>query len=49
MSDFWAMGGYAAYIWPAYAVSFIGLMGMIVVTWRSYRAAQAKLAALEKP
>jgi heme exporter protein D len=25
MNDFFAMGGYAAYVWPAYAVFFIVL------------------------
>lgn len=27
MSAFFAMGGYAAYVWPAYAVFFIVLIG----------------------
>lgn len=26
MSEFWSMGGYAAYVWPAYAVFFIMLL-----------------------
>jgi heme exporter protein D len=25
MNDFFAMGGYAAYVWPAYAVFFVVL------------------------
>ncbi len=26
MSEFWAMGGYAAYVWPAYTVFFVMLL-----------------------
>lgn len=47
MSDFFAMGGYAAYVWPAYAATFIGLGGAIAFTWRAWRKAQKQLAALE--
>ncbi|MBL6853298.1 MAG: heme exporter protein CcmD [Alphaproteobacteria bacterium] len=49
MSDFLAMGGYAAYIWPAYGVSVLLLGGAVVLTVRAYRNARAQLAALEKP
>jgi heme exporter protein D len=49
MSDFFAMGGYAVYIWPAYAASLVGLGGAIIFTWRAYRLAARRLAALEKP
>jgi heme exporter protein D len=47
MSDFFAMGGYAAFVWPAYAITLVGLGGAIVLTWRAYRAAERSLAALE--
>ena len=30
MSSFFAMGGYAAYIWPAYAVFFIVLIADVI-------------------
>jgi heme exporter protein D len=30
VSDFFAMGGYAAYVWPAYAVFFL-LLGVEVL------------------
>ena len=49
MSAFFAMGGYGAYIWPAYGVSVLLLGGAIVMTWRAYTKARAQLAALEKP
>jgi heme exporter protein D len=43
------MGGYAAFVWPAYGVSVIGLTTAIVLTWRAYARAKARLAQLEKP
>ncbi len=49
MSGFLAMGGYAAYVWPAYAVTAILLVGAAVATWRAYGRAKRRLAALEKP
>jgi heme exporter protein D len=49
MSAFFAMGGYGAYIWPAYGVSVLLLGAAIVMTWRAYAKARAQLAALEKP
>lgn len=38
---------YGAYIWPAYGLSVLVLGGMIVWTLSQWRAAKAKLAALE--
>jgi heme exporter protein CcmD len=35
MSGFFAMGGYAAFVWPAYAAA-LGAVG--VFTWRSLAA-----------
>jgi len=47
MSNFWAMGGYAAYVWPAYGISLFGIVGAAWLTLRSYLRAKATLAALE--
>jgi heme exporter protein D len=49
MSVLLSMGGYAAFVWPAYGVSVLGLGAAIVLTLRSYARAKARLAALEKP
>lgn len=46
--SFWAMGGYAAFIWPAYGVSALGLIGAVVWTLKAYGAAKARLKALEE-
>ncbi|MHC1479876.1 heme exporter protein CcmD [Frateuria aurantia] len=38
MSHFFAMGGYAAYVWPAYAVFFIVLLAdTLAAQWRRRR------------
>jgi heme exporter protein D len=47
MSGFFAMGGYAAFIWPAYGVSALALVAMVWQSWSAWRAAQKKLRALE--
>ncbi len=46
-SDFWAMGGYAAFVWPAYAVTVLALAALLVTALRSLRHAERALAALD--
>jgi heme exporter protein D len=46
--SFWAMGGYAAFVWPAYAVSALGLIGAVAWTMKGYAGAKARLKALEE-
>lgn len=47
MEKFFAMGGYAAYVWPAYIASFAGIVGLVWTTLRGYARTKAKLASLE--
>ena len=44
--SFFAMGGYAAYVWPAFGISVAALLVLGVVSWREMRRAErlAKLA-----
>ena len=42
-----AFGAYGAYIWPAYGVSALAIVGATVWTLAAWRRAKAKLAALE--
>ena len=38
MSGFWAMGGYAAYVWPAYALFLLVLLlDTLLPHWRQRR------------
>lgn len=45
MSDFLAMGGYAAYVWPAFGFAAAVLLGLL---WQSWRAARRREAELEQ-
>ena len=45
--SFWAMGGYASFVWPAYAVSAVGLVGAVVWTLGTYAAAKKRVRDLE--
>ncbi|MGE0747890.1 MAG: heme exporter protein CcmD [Rhodospirillales bacterium] len=47
IADFAAMGGYAMYVWPAYALCAAVLGGILIASVRSLRARAAEVAALE--
>lgn len=47
MSEFLAMGGYAAYVWPAYIIAVATIGGMAVQTVLQWRRARDRLRALE--
>ena len=40
MSDFFAMGGYGAYLWPCYALTAAVTIANVVLARRSLRRAQ---------
>jgi heme exporter protein D len=45
----WAkMGGYAAFVWPAYAVALVVLGGIAAQSWRRYRASIRELDGLQR-
>jgi heme exporter protein D len=37
MSHYFAMGGYGAFIWPAYGAAAILMAGILIMSWRSMR------------
>ncbi|MFZ2005755.1 MAG: heme exporter protein CcmD [Stellaceae bacterium] len=43
------MGGYAAFVWPAYAVALVVLGGIAAHSWRRYRASLRDLSRLQRP
>ncbi len=47
ISEFLAMGGYAAYVWPAFGVAAVVLVGFVISTLRTLRARERALAARE--
>ena len=48
MSDFFAMGGYAAYLWPAYGFTALVLIALLVQSWRSARRRDAELEQVRR-
>jgi heme exporter protein D len=49
LDTYLAMGGYAAFVWPAYAVAFVVLGGLVLASWRRYRDSRRELEALRRP
>jgi heme exporter protein D len=47
MQTFLAMGGYARFVWPAYAVATIVMIAMLAQSLYTYRRARRQLAAQE--
>lgn len=48
MAEWWAMSGYGPYVLGAYAVTAGVLIGLLVWSWRRFRASRALLARLEQ-
>ena len=46
MSDFLAMGGYAAYVWSAFAVVLVLMGGLFLQSRQAARRREAELAEL---
>jgi len=49
LADYLAMGGYAAFVWPAYAVALAVLGGLAIHSWQRYRASCDALDRLQRP
>jgi heme exporter protein D len=47
LEKFLAMGGYAAYVWPALGATALALAVLAVSAWRAMRRAEAALAGAE--
>jgi heme exporter protein D len=48
MAAFLAMGGYAGYVWPAYGITALVLVGLALTSVVAERRARRQLAALEQ-
>ena len=44
--DYFAMGGYASFVWPAFALSAVVLVALLIVSLRNLRLSEAALAEL---
>jgi heme exporter protein D len=49
VAAYFTMGGYAGFVWPAYAITAAVLSGLSVHSWRRYRASCEALAHLQPP
>jgi heme exporter protein CcmD len=47
MANFFAMGGYAVFVWPAYAASFVVLVTAAVVSLRAHARAKDSVRRLQ--
>lgn len=47
LAEFFAMGGYAAFVWPAYGIAAAVLLALALVRLARRRAVAAALAAAE--
>ena len=45
MSEFLAMGGHAAFVWPAWGLTVATLAALTIAAWRARARAAAALAA----
>ena len=48
MGTFFEMGGYAAYVWPAYGLATLVVVGLLVLSVRRLRSAERMLPLLEQ-
>ena len=48
MSEFLAMGGYAAYVWSAFGFALVVLLALLAQSWRAARLREAELAQLRE-
>jgi heme exporter protein D len=48
VAGFFAMGGYAVYVWPAYALAAAVLGGLTWQSWRRYRQSLQSLDRLQQ-
>ena len=47
MSEFFQMGGYGAYVWPAWGIAAATLAALAIASIRTMRAREKELADLE--
>ena len=48
VTEFFAMGGYAGYVWPAYAAAFLLLGGLLWTSLRGLRRTEQLLKEIEQ-
>jgi|AP45_3_1055517.scaffolds.fasta_scaffold1059539_1 heme exporter protein D len=49
LQQFFHMGGYGGFIWPAYILVTVVLAGLLIASRRFVRAAQDELDSMDRP
>jgi heme exporter protein D len=49
LATYFGMGGYAAFVWPAYGLAAAVLGGLALQSWQHYRASRDALASAQRP
>jgi heme exporter protein D len=47
MGEYFAMGGHGGFVWPAYIVAALVMVGLLLASLRALRDRQAELGGLE--
>lgn len=47
LATYFAMGGYARFVWPGYILGLVLLVGLLLLSLRGARAREAELARLQ--
>ena len=48
MNEFFMMGGYAAFVWPAVGLSALVMAALYIQSYRRLRAREAELESLQR-
>jgi heme exporter protein D len=48
VSEFFAMGGYAVYVWPAFGFAALVLVGLLAQSWAAARRREAEFEQLRR-
>ncbi len=48
LRDFLSMGGYGAFVWPAFAVTAVIMVAVLIASVKGLRAREAELESLQR-
>ena len=48
LTDYFAMGGYAVFVWPAYVLAIAVMLGLFLQGLRRYRRSQRLLEEIQR-
>ncbi len=47
MSDFFTMGGYAGFVWPAYGLAFVVMLGLLIDSRLRLKKSETEFESLD--